>query len=202
MVRHLVPRPDPLLCAALAGDLDHADFRSEPLRAAWGAEADDALARGIRSPLLRVVEGRSDPLVTLGRLFVLGMPQPADDVAAALSRTGLDGLETLGLGYREGGVVVPTALIRPQSFVDADGVGEWWIASDLDELALGGALPADHVLGVGGASRTLAALVMPIEVERALDLGTGCGIQALLVAGMPDPSSRPTSPHARSRTRS
>ena len=182
MVRHLVPRPDALRCAALAADLDAADFRSEPLRTAWGAEADDALARGIRSPLLRAVEGRGDPLVTLGRLFVVGMPQPEDAVAAALVRTGIDGLEALGLAYREEGQVVPAALIRPQSFVDADGVGEWWIASDLDEFALGGALPPDHVLGVGGASRTLASLVMPIEVERALDLGTGCGIQALLIA--------------------
>ncbi|MDR2321547.1 MAG: methyltransferase [Microbacterium sp.] len=187
MVRHLLPRPDSVLCAALAADLDAADLRSEPLRAAWGAEADDALARGIRSPLLRAIEGRTDALVTLGRLFVLGMPQPEADVAAALARTGLEGLESLGLGYREDGRVVPAALIRPQSFVDADGVGEWWISSDLDELALhhldgGGALPPDHVLGVGGASRTLASLVMPVEVERALDLGTGCGIQALLVA--------------------
>ncbi|MCE4025971.1 class I SAM-dependent methyltransferase [Microbacterium sp. Au-Mic1] len=187
MVRHLLPRPDSVLCAALAADLDAADLRSEPLRTAWGAEADDALARGVRSPLLAAIEGRTDALATLGRLFVLGMPQPEADVAAALARTGVDGLETLGLGYRDDGVVVPAALIRPQSFVDADGVGEWWIASDLDELALhhmdgGGALPPDHVLGVGGASRTLASLVMPLEVERALDLGTGCGIQALLVS--------------------
>ncbi|MFD6700453.1 MULTISPECIES: methyltransferase [unclassified Microbacterium] len=187
MVRHLLPRPDSVLCAALAADLDAADLRSEPLRTAWGAEADDALARGVRSPLLAAIEGRTDALATLGRLFVLGMPQPEADVAAALARTGVDGLETLGLGYRDDGVVVPAALIRPQSFADADGVGEWWIASDLDELALhhmdgGGALPPDHVLGVGGASRTLASLVMPLEVERALDLGTGCGIQALLVS--------------------
>ncbi|WP_292882375.1 methyltransferase [Microbacterium sp.] len=187
MVRHLTPRPDSLLCAALAADLDAADLRSEPLRDAWGAEADDALARGIRSPLLRALAARTDPLATLGRLFVLGMPQPLSDVASALPRTGVDGVEELGLAYRSDDLVVPAALIRPQSFVDADGVGEWWIASDLDELALqhldeDGVLPPDHVLGVGGASRTLASLVMPIEVERALDLGTGCGIQALLVS--------------------
>ncbi|WP_345941129.1 methyltransferase [Microbacterium sp. Se63.02b] len=88
----------------------------------------------------------------------------------------------LGLARAESETVTPTALLRPQSFVDADGVGEWWIASDLDEVALDGALPADHVLGVGGASRTLAETIVPIEVDRALDLGTGCGIQALLVA--------------------
>ncbi|WP_424936835.1 MULTISPECIES: DUF7059 domain-containing protein [Bacteria] len=182
MVRHLTPRPDPVLCAALAADLDAADFRSEPLRAAWGEEADDALARGIRSPLLRGIAGRSDPLATLGRLFVVGLPQPLDAVAAALPRTGVPGLEALGLAFAEDEAVIPAALVRPQSFVDADGVGEWWIASDLDEIALGSALPADHVLGVGGASRTLASLVMPSSVDRALDLGTGCGIQALLVA--------------------
>jgi len=171
-----------VLCAALAADLDAADLRSEPLRAAWGEEADDALARGIRSPLLRGIAGRTDLLATLGRLFVVGLPQPLDAVSAALPRTGVAGLESLGLAYVEDGSVVPAALVRPQSFVDADGVGEWWIASDLDEVALGSALPGDHVLGVGGASRTLASLVMPSAVDRALDLGTGCGIQALLVA--------------------
>lgn len=176
------PRPEPLLCAALATDLDLADFRSEPLRRLWGEEADDALARGLREPILRAISGDDGVLATLGRLFVLGMPQPRDAVAAALTQLGVDGLERLGLAVTDEDSVRPTALLRPQSFVDADGIGEWWIASDLDEVALDGALPADHVLGVGGASRTLAEIVMPIEVDRALDLGTGCGIQALLVA--------------------
>ena len=200
MVRHLVPRPDPLLCAALAADLDAADFRSEPLRAAWGSEADDALARGIRSPLLRAVDGRTDPLVTLGRLFVVGLPQPQDDVTAALTRTGIDGLESLGLAYAEDGMVVPAALIRPQSFVDADGIGEWWIASDLDEQALGGALPPDHVLGVGGASRTLAALVMPIRSSARSTWARDAASRRCSSPGTPKRSSRPTSPTGRSRT--
>lgn len=182
MRRQLTPRPDAALCAALAADLDAADLRSEPLRGAWGDDADDAFGRGICGPLLRAIEGRTDALATLGRFFVVGLAQPADAVEAALPHVGLAGLEALGLAYRDGDVAVPAALVRPQSFVDADGVGEWWIASDLDEVALGGALPPDHVLGVGGASRTLAELVMPVPVARALDLGTGCGIQALLVA--------------------
>lgn len=176
------PVPDPALSDALAVDLDAADFRSEPLRRLWGEEADDALARGLREPILRAVAGDEGVLATLGRLFVLGMPQPVSAVAAALPTAGVDGLVALGIARSEGESIRPTALIRPQSFVDADGIGEWWIASDLDEVALDGALPADHVLGVGGASRTLAEIVMPIQVDRALDLGTGCGIQALLVA--------------------
>jgi hypothetical protein len=176
------PVPDHSLSTALAADLDAADLRSEPLRRLWGEEADDALARGMREPILRATAGDDGVLATLGRLFVLGMPQLTASVSAALPRLGVDGLTALGLARIDGEHVVPTALLRPQSFVDADGMGEWWIASDLDEVALDGALPPDHVLGVGGASRTLAEIIMPIEVDRALDLGTGCGIQALLVA--------------------
>ncbi|MGO1798615.1 MAG: DUF7059 domain-containing protein, partial [Microbacterium gubbeenense] len=178
----LPPVPDPALVSALAADLDAVDFRSEPLRRLWGEEADDALGRGVREPLLRAIDGDSGALATLGRLFVLGMPQPSASVAQALPRLGVDGLVALGLARVAGADVVPAAVVRPQSFVDADGIGEWWIASDLDELALGTELPADHVLGVGGASRTLAELVVPVPVSRALDLGTGCGIQALLVS--------------------
>ena len=176
------PVPEPLRSAALAADLDAADLRSEPLRRLWGEEADDALARGMREPILRAIAADAGVLATLGRLFVLGMPQPRGLVEAALPRLGVDGLVALGLARADAELVTPTALLRPQSFVDADGIGEWWIASDLDEVALDGALPADHVLGVGGASRTLAEIVVPLQVERALDLGTGCGIQALLVA--------------------
>ena len=40
-------------------------------------------------------------------------------------------------------------------------------------------LREDHVLGIGGASETLAAWTPRPHVDRALDLGTGCGVQAL-----------------------
>lgn len=185
MSAHHFPRPDARLARLLAADLDAANLRSEALRRLWGEEPDDALARGMREPILRAIDGRDDPLATLGRLCVLGMPQPRAAVERALPRVGVSGLEALGLAHVEDdsvAQVVPDAIVRPQSFVDDAGAGEWWIASDLDEVALGTALPADHVLGVGGASRTLAELVIPASVSRALDLGTGCGIQALLVS--------------------
>ncbi len=107
------------------------------------------------------------------------MPQPASSVDAALPRTAAAGLAQLGLADQDGSTVTPRAIVRPQSFADDRGAGQWWIASDLDEAALGGALPEDHVLGVGGASLTLAGLQLPTPVARALDVGTGCGIQAL-----------------------
>ncbi|HBS75598.1 MAG TPA: SAM-dependent methyltransferase, partial [Microbacterium sp.] len=84
----------------------------------------------------------------LGRLLVLGVAQPAPDVAAALPTCGVDGLRRLGLASVAAGRVSTAALIRPQSFQDDAVEGEWWVASDLDEMALGGPLAEDHVLGV------------------------------------------------------
>ncbi|KGM09408.1 SAM-dependent methyltransferase, partial [Cellulomonas bogoriensis 69B4 = DSM 16987] len=57
---------------------------------------------------------------------------------------------------------------------------------DLAELATGRPLRPDHVLGVGGASVTLAQLTMRSPRRRTLDLGTGCGIQALHAAAHSD----------------
>lgn len=176
----MTPNADPELCRAFAADLSAARFRTEALRAAWGVEADDATGRGLRSPALRALADRRDPLAVLARLLVFGIAQPLADVAAALPALGAEGLAGLGLAELIDDRVEPRAIVRPQSFHDDRGPGEWWIASDLDELALGGgALAEDHVLGVGGASLTLAGLQLPTPARRVLDLGTGCGIQAL-----------------------
>ncbi|PPB49116.1 SAM-dependent methyltransferase [Arthrobacter pityocampae] len=65
--------------------------------------------------------------------------------------------------------------LRPYS---SDVGGHLWVASDLGSEQRPGPLPHDHVLGIGGASLTLAQTVLRTPVGRALDLGTGCGIQA------------------------
>ena len=83
--------------------------------------------------------------------------------------------------------------LRPYAFVDARGEGHWWILSDLGEVALGHALGEQHVLGVGGASMTLSGLMLPTPARTVLDLGTGCGIQAMTRPGSRSASSRPTS---------
>jgi methylase of polypeptide subunit release factors len=175
----MLPHPDPALAAALAADLAAAGYRTDALRSAWTAEADDAIARGLRGPALRALGRREDPLAVLARLLGLGVEQGHAAVDAALPTLTAAGLAGLGLADLDGRVVRPAALVRPQAFADAHGEGEWWIASDLDEAALGGPLPEDHVLGVGGASLTLAALQVTGAADTGLDLGTGCGIQAL-----------------------
>lgn len=185
---------DTALLTRLRSDLSSSGFTVERLSSpeAWGPTAGAALFRGervaARRALRRSVETHESirGAATLAMLFILGYPQSRAEVEAALPTLGVDGAVALGLVEA---VEAPAASsvrarvdLRPYSFVDAGGEVSWWIASDLGELALGGALREDHVLGVGGASATLAGLMIPRQVDRALDLGTGCGIQALHVA--------------------
>lgn len=169
--------PDPTLAAALRADLEAAGYTAASVRDGWGPVADAAVGRGLHGPALRALGERRDATAVLARLLFLGVAQPAPDVEAALPSCGLAGLVSLGLAVTDGAVATPTALVRPQDVAEADT--RWWIASDLDEAAVGGALPVDHVLGVGGASLTLAGLQLTEPVPRVLDVGAGCGIQSL-----------------------
>ncbi len=164
--------------ARLRADLAAANFTVDALTDLWGEDAAAALHRGHRVPALRALDHRA-PLATLAQCFVLSVPVPAGELAAALPRLGIAGAVELGLTTPDG---VPLLDLRPYSVVDTGGVVSWWIVSDLGELALGHALGEHHVLGVGGASTTLSALMMALPVDVALDLGTGCGIQALHAA--------------------
>jgi methylase of polypeptide subunit release factors len=171
---------DSALVAALRADLTAARYTVDELETLWGAEAAAALERGDRVPARRVLAaGPVRAAGTLATAFVLGLPVEEADLARALPSLGVDGARSLGLVDADGRAAVD---LRPYTFFDAQGVGSWWIASDPGELATGGALPTDHVLGVGGASVTLAGLQLPDPVEATLDLGTGCGIQALHAA--------------------
>jgi SAM-dependent methyltransferase len=176
----------------LRADLHAADFTVAALDALWGADAAAALARGHRVPALRALATERDalasPLITLARVFVLGVPVSAGQLAAALPTLGLAGARALGLvGNNPRRTAAPPAEdsvygnvdLRPYSFSDRLGTENWWIASDPGELATGRALDEDHVLGIGGASLTLSGLMMHENVDRVLDLGTGCGIQAM-----------------------
>jgi SAM-dependent methyltransferase len=179
-----IPRPDAALVDRLRQDL--ADFSVPALSGLWGPAADAALQRGSLAPARRAL---ADPgvraagaVADLAALFVVGLPLPAGRAAAALPRLGVDRAVELGLLRSEGDAVRALVDLRPVQFVDPDGVGEWWVVSDLSEAVIGGALPKDHVLGVGGASRTLAGLQLPRTAGSVLDLGTGSGIQALRAA--------------------
>ncbi len=171
---------DAALVTLLRTDLLAAQYTVDRLRQLWGDEADAALARGDRVPAVRALHGlASSPAATLARLFVLGERVAEAELDAALPSLGAAGARQLGLVDAEGRALLD---LRPYSSIDSSGAVNWFIASDLGELALGTALPPDHVLGVGGASLTLAALIPTEPVDSVLDLGTGCGIQSLHAA--------------------
>ncbi|WP_344337094.1 class I SAM-dependent methyltransferase [Brevibacterium salitolerans] len=56
------------------------------------------------------------------------------------------------------------------------------LVSDHGTLTTEGPLDGDYVLGHGGAGRTLAEITPRHPVGLAADIGTGCGIQAVLLA--------------------
>ena len=168
------------LLTALRKDLDAANFTVDGLNALWGESADRALHRGQRRPAQRALENRaSSPRAVLASLFVLGVPVTVIECRDALPTLGVSGALELGLVSVQGATVCASVDLRPYAFTDTRGSAQWWIVSDLGELALGHELPEDHVLGVGGASLTLARLMLQSTVSSVLDVGTGCGIQAL-----------------------
>jgi methylase of polypeptide subunit release factors len=171
---------DPRVTSALAADLTAAGYTVDGVDALWGTEAAAALHRGTRVAALRALAGRpTTPLSTIATLFVLGLPVSRSDAERGFPATGVDALVTAGVLRTDADRVTPALDLRPYAFVDDLGAGSWWIASDLGELALGHAISEEHVLGIGGATTTLSGLQLPVPVRRVLDLGTGCGIQAM-----------------------
>jgi SAM-dependent methyltransferase len=167
---------------ALRSDLVAAQFTVGRLRELWGDEADAALTRGHRVPARRALDAlveRDAAAATLAWLFVLGLPTDRDRLAGALPALGVDGAVGLGLVRVDESVVSAAVDLRPYNFTDAWGETNWWISSDLGEVTLGRPLDENHVLGVGGASLTLSRLMIDRSARTVLDLGTGCGIQAL-----------------------
>ncbi|HEX5969007.1 MAG TPA: methyltransferase, partial [Intrasporangium sp.] len=116
-----------------------------------------------------------DSCGTLIRLFTLGQPVSRAALDTALPTLRSDGARSLRLVRGDGDQVVATCDLRPYS----DDTHDWWVASDLSELVTRQPLRPDHVLGIGGATTTLASWTIRRRVGRALDLGTGAGVQAL-----------------------
>jgi methylase of polypeptide subunit release factors len=157
-----------------------ASFTADGLLDLLGAPAYAALARSETVPALRATRGDT-PLETLVRLLLLQQPVPYARVADVLP---VDACLDAGWLVRTAGdEVAATVDVRP--FGGPEGE-DWFIVSDLG-CAVGGAggigsRDEDVVLGVGGASTTLAGITVRTPIGSALDLGTGSGIQALHAA--------------------
>ncbi|MDP5227562.1 MULTISPECIES: methyltransferase [Arthrobacter] len=176
-----IPRSDDLpLLQALHADLTSVDFTADAVAELLGDAASEALSRDQLIPARIALEPHAqEPLAVVVGLWLLARPQAAEALDAALPRTGTAGLERLGLVERDDAGAVRAAVdLRPYAFSDEAAETRLWVASDLGAHQRPGVLRHDHVLGIGQASTTLVQITLRAPVDRALDLGTGCGIQA------------------------
>ncbi len=173
----------------LAAKLTELQYTVDGVAALLGPQADAALRRGQSVPALltarRLLESGQGARAVPVLVWLLGESVTRDHLETAFPGIGVAGLE--GLRIIEPDVddragTDPsnphwraTVDLRPY---DSDTAGNLWVASDLGSEQRPGPLRRDHVLGIGGASLTLAQTLMRTPVERALDLGTGCGIQS------------------------
>ena len=164
---------DPEVVDGLGADLRAAGYSIDGVAQLLGDDVNAALGRGVWWPALRATG--DDRLSVLVRLLLLGSDEPRPLVAAALPSTPLETLLAAGVLEPVGAAVRAALDIRPHS----DGARDFLVVADQDAVLRSGPLRHDHVLGIGGASVSLARAVVRTPVQRALDLGTGCGIQAL-----------------------
>jgi methylase of polypeptide subunit release factors len=140
-----------------------------------GLPGQSALARADLLGVRRLVPGNS-PTEVLVRLFLLGLPVAAEQAAAALAPLPVGAAVGAGLLAADGDELRAALDLRPYSETDGP---DWWLLSDLGSDVRPGPLRPEHVLGVGQAATTLAQATVRDRAHRALDVGTGSGVQAL-----------------------
>ncbi len=138
-------------------------YTIDGVRDRLGVVAASALAREELVPALRETAA-DDPMAALIRLWWLGATVPAARLAPEVLESELVRVE--------GDQVCATVHLQPW---ETGG----YVVSDRKVRPGDPSLRSDHVVGAGGASANLAQLVTRREVRRALDLGTGCGVQVL-----------------------
>jgi len=152
--------------------LDAIGFNGAGVREAL-ASGEDMLSRARDIPVQVRRLRDAGPLGVAIRLFILDLSVPRDDIARALAPLSLEAFASLGLLRIAGDEVSPLVRIVPHD--------DFLVASDV-RLRAGQGAAHDHLPGVHRPSVTLAHLTVRRPVETALDLATGCGIEALLLS--------------------
>lgn len=174
--------PTTTLVDRLRDAFETAGYTVDGVAERLGAQANDALARNETTLAYRRTEA-GDSLDTLIRLFLLQRPV-AESLASKTLPDSLDDLVARGILMAEDGKLRAAVDVRPYAEDDR----RWWVVADLTPGLDGRREPMrpDYVLGIAPASLSLVKLTVPIEAGKALDLGTGCGIQALHLADRVD----------------
>jgi hypothetical protein len=114
-----------------------------------------------------------EPLAVLIRLFSLGQRIPDRSARQALSPVPLEGCAALGLLRHEGESVSPVLRLVPHE----------GLLLALEPPEREGDDDPLRVMAPSGSTLTMARVMHRTPRESALDLGTGCGLLALLAAG-------------------
>lgn len=171
--------------------LQNVDFTAGGVSEHLGDAAVQALGRDQAAPALLALDshrnaGTWNGLSALIHLFILARPLTVQEFSSVLPRVQVTQWVDLGLVETYAGSTSPAdpagqRLLRSVVDLDlhsADNGLELWVTADLTAFQRPGApLRHDYVLGIGGASLTLAQITERPQVQTALDIGTGCGVQ-------------------------
>src|SRR5262245_9470515 len=156
----------------LSAVLARIGYTGEAVRGLLGEDAYQGRIRDVPVHARRLTTG--SPLETVIGLFFLGLPLQPSAIDSALDPVTAEALEELGLVVA--GEEGPVATVRLVPHADLLLAGSRYP----DEGADG--TPSDYVATVTSPSAILAALTVRDQVESALDVGTGSGVQALFAA--------------------
>lgn len=161
----------------LRGRLNEIGYSTDAVLERIGEVGQAGLQRNCTLPADVALARADDPLATLIRLFLLRQEVPAAVVGRAFRDCLSDVLaeEIVAFDGQSARAVVE---LRPYASPDDGASG--WLVSDLTPGLDGLVEPIrlDYVLGASPASLTLAEITMRQPIGRALDLGTGCGVQS------------------------
>jgi hypothetical protein len=152
--------------------LERAGYRDSGILELLGVKDFPAI-RGKDLPLLLHRTRGGGPLETLVRLFLVEVPVPLEFLEHAVHPFPLDMLGASGIIEIRSGEALPGVKIIP--------FRDMLFAFDLPRR-LETPEQRDYVMGLGRSSLTLANLTVRRPSRATLDLGCGCGIQALLAA--------------------
>ena len=166
----------------LASKLATVNYTFDGIESLLGERAFEAMTRDhivpARYRIAQVLAGESAAqdvhLALVVSFFMLGDTLTEDQLKDALGDGAVELFARLNISEEADGGIQAAIDIRPHS---ADDGTELWVASHLGAHQRPGVMRKDHVLGIGQASLTLAQLTERQPVNKALDLGTGCGIQ-------------------------
>ena len=176
-----MPAPDlahvpPGSAARLREVLRHAGYDGDGIATVAGIDLTALGQRAVPIVVRRTSGGSA--LETLVRLFMAGVPVPRDAAAPALAPLTVDELAACGLLQLDADCVRATVQLACH--------GALVLATDWGPATPGVGTPPDYVMGFSPSGLTLARMTVRQPSRATLDVGTGCGLQALLAAAHSD----------------